>query len=399
MPTCGRGSHAQPVHAHDGDEVRHPREEQDAEEQDAEDCEEGHGRKCASNDFLPPVAVRPQCLDILPELDDTSRMLKNVAVLALDGITPFELGVVCEVFGIDRTVDGLPGFDFAVCSPGGLPLRTGAGFSLHPDHDLDRLADADLIAVTPSSYTDACGLPGPAPEEALAALRSAVDRGARVLSLCSGAFVLGQAGLLDGRNCTTHWRHTNDLAAQFPKACIDADVLYVEDGPVITSAGTASGMDACLHLVRQEFGVQVATALARRMVVPPHRDGGQAQYVETPVAVRSLESLQPVLDWISAHLDQEHTVESLAARALTSPRTFARRFKAETGTTPYAWLSARRVELARALLEDSDEPVERVAVLAGFSGPAALRHHFLASVRTTPQAYRRTFQCPDVAAR
>ncbi len=325
-------------------------------------------------------------------------MLKNVAVLALDGVAPFELGVLCEVFGIDRTADGLPGFDFAVCSPGGRAVRTGAGFSLHPDHSLDRLADADLVAVPPTSDTDACGVPGAVSEEVLAALRAAVARGARVLSLCSGAFVLGQAGLLDGRNCTTHWRHTNDLAVRFPRACIDADVLYVEDGPVITSAGTAAGMDACLHLVRQDFGVQVATALARRMVVPPHRDGGQAQYVETPVAVRDLESLQPVLDWVSAHLDQDHTVESLAARALTSPRTFARRFKAETGTTPYAWLSARRVELARALLEDTDEPVERVAVLAGFSGAAALRHHFLASVRTTPQGYRRTFQCPDVAA-
>lgn len=394
MPTCGRGPVAQPVRAHDGDEV-----DEGAEQQEGEEHQEGHGRKSLRIEFLPPVAVQPECLDILPELGDTAGMLQNVAVLALDGVTPFELGVVCEVFGIDRTVDGLPGFDFAVCSPGGAPVRTGAGFSLHPDHDLDRLADADLIAVPPCGPADASGLPGPVPQEALASLRSAVDRGCRVLSLCSGAFVLGQAGLLDGRNCTTHWRHTDDLAARFPKACIDADVLYVEDGPVITSAGTAAGMDACLHLIRQEFGVQVATALARRMVVAPHREGGQAQYVETPVAVRSLESLQPVLDWVSAHLDQDHTVESLAARALTSPRTFARRFKAETGTTPYAWLSARRVELARALLEDSDEPVERVAVLAGFTGPAALRHHFLASVRTTPQAYRRTFQCPEAAAR
>lgn len=315
-------------------------------------------------------------------------MLRNIAVLALDGVAPFELGVLCEVFGVDRTEDGLPAFDFAVCSPGGRPVTTTGGFDLVPQHDLDRLASADLIGVPAMSDQTAL------PEPALAALRAATARGARVLSVCTGAFVLGAAGLLDGRRCTTHWRHSAELARRHPRAEVDGDVLYVEDGPVITSAGTAAGIDACLHVVRSEFGAKAAGALARRMVVPPHRDGGQAQYIETPVRVAPAQSLQPLLEQVLACLDEEHTVESLAARALLSPRTFARRFKDETGTTPHAWLSARRVELAQRLLEETDEPVERIAVLAGFGGAAAMRHHFVQARATTPQAYRRTFRCP-----
>ena len=317
----------------------------------------------------------------------TDRVLTDVAVLVLDGVAPFELGVLCEVFGIDRTDDGLPAFDFAVCSPDGGPVTTSVGFTVQPEHDLTRLARADLIAV-PAMPRDA------AAEPVLQALRDAVDRGARVMSVCSGAFILGAAGLLDDRRCTTHWRYSCELADAFPAAKVDCDVLYVEDGPILTSAGTAAGIDACLHLVRQEFGARAATALARRMVVPPHRDGGQAQYVETPVALAPAQSLQPLLEEVLAHLDEEHTVESLASRALLSPRTFARRFRDETGTTPYAWLSARRVELAARLLEDSDEPVERVAVLAGFGGAAAMRHHFVRVRGTTPQAYRRAFRTP-----
>ncbi len=361
------------------------------EEQHEDGSHEDHGSKCCSIEILPPVAVVPVALDILPFPSHTRQMLRDVAVVVFDGVAPFELGVLAEVFGTDRTADGLPGFDFAVCSPCAAAVTTTAGFSLQPSHGLDRLASADLVAVPALPSTDV-------PQSVLDALRAAVSRGARVLSVCSGAFVLGEAGLLDDRCCTTHWRHTAQLSARFPAARIDPDVLYVEDGPVITSAGTAAGIDACLHVIRQEFGVTVAAALARRMVVPPHRDGGQAQYVETPIAGHDAESLQPLLDWVCGHLDQEHTVEALAARALLSPRTFARRFKDETGTTPYAWLSARRVELAQSLLEQTDEPVDRVAALTGFGGAAALRHHFTATVRTTPQAYRRAFRSPKVTA-
>ena len=315
-------------------------------------------------------------------------MVADVAVVVLDGVAPFELGVVCEVFGVDRTADGLPAFAFDICSPGGRPVRTPHGFDLVPSHGLERLAQADLVAVP------AVPMDGVVPDEVLQALRDAAGRGARVLSVCSGAFVLGQAGLLDGRRCTTHWRYAEELARRFPQADVDGDVLYVEDGPVVTSAGTAAGIDACLHVVRSDHGTRVAGAIARRMVVPPHRDGGQAQFVETPVAAREAESLQPLLEQVRAHLDAEHTVDSLAARAHMSPRTFARRFRAETGTTPHAWLSARRVELAAALLEETDEPVERIAERTGFGTAAVLRHHFTAARATTPQAYRRTFRAP-----
>lgn len=338
--------------------------------------------------MLPPVAGRTGFLDILPTSGQTGPVLTDVAVVVMDGVAPFELGVLCEVFGTDRTADGLPGYDFAVCSPGAVTVATSAGFSLSPTHGLDRLAAADLVAVPalPAGVVP--------PDEVLEALRAAADRGARVLSLCLGAFALGHAGLLDGRRCTTHWRHTAALSATFPSTLVDGDVLYVEDGPVITSAGTAAGIDACLHVVREEHGVRVATAIARRMVVPPHRDGGQAQYVETPVGRHDADSLQPLLGEVLAHLDAEHTVDSLAGQARMSPRTFARRFRQETGSTPYAWLSARRVELAQRLLEETDEPVDRVAAAAGFGTAAVLRHHFAATVSTTPQAYRRAFRRP-----
>ena len=368
-----------------------PGEDGEREESEDEEHEEDHGRDGALVDIPPLVADMPGLLDILPDLGHTTEVLRDIAAVVVDGVAPFELGVVCEVFGTDRTADGFPAFDFAVCSPGGQPVQTTAGFVLQPSHGLDRLACADLVAVPALPVSEV-------PGELLDALRAAAARGARVLSLCTGAFVLGEAGLLDGRDCTTHWRHAAELAERFPAARVDANVLYVEDGPVITSAGTAAGIDASLHVIRAELGVDVATAFARRMVVPPHRDGGQAQYVQTPVVLADAESLQGLLDWVCGHLDEPHTVESLAARAHLSPRTFARRFRAETGTTPYAWLSARRVELAQSLLETTDEPVERIAVLTGFGGPAALRHHFTAAVRTTPQAYRRTFQCPDVRA-
>lgn len=353
---------------------------------DEEEHEEGsHGRNYAIRKMQPPVADVPPHVDFLPILLLAVSVLRDVAVVVLDGVSPFELGVLCEVFGIDRSDDGLPPFDFAVCSPGGRPVGTSTGFGLVPQHGLDRLASADLVAVP--------ALPrGSTPPPVLCALRDAAARGARVLSVCSGAFVLGEAGLLDGRRCTTHWRHAAELAALYPAAAVDPNVLYVEDGPVVTSAGTAAGIDACLHVLRAEFGARVAGAVARRMVVPPHREGGQAQFVETPVPAQPADSLQPLLEWLLGHLDVEHTVEQLAARALLSPRTFARRFKDETGTTPHAWLSARRVDLAQRMLEETDLPVEHVAATAGFGGAAAMRHHFTQLRGTTPQAYRRAFR-------
>ncbi|MFE2319901.1 GlxA family transcriptional regulator [Streptomyces sp. NPDC059441] len=320
-------------------------------------------------------------------------MLKNVAAVLLDGVHPFELGVVCEVFGIDRSDDGLPVYDFAVASAEGPTLSTHAGFSLTTEHGLERLENADLITLPAgNSYASRSY-----PPELLDALRRATARGARVLSVCSGVFVLGAAGLLDGRRCAVHWHHADELARQYPKAIVEPDVLYVDEDPVITSAGTAAGIDACLHIVRKEQGPEVANAIARRMVVPPHRDGGQAQYIERPLPRSTCDTVGEVLVWMERHLDREVTVEQLAARAHMSPRTFARRFQQETGTTPYRWMLRQRVLLAQELLEASDETMDAIAGRTGFGTAAALRHQFVRSLGTTPQAYRRTFRGPRAA--
>jgi AraC family transcriptional activator FtrA len=314
-------------------------------------------------------------------------VIHNVAVPVLDGVAAFELGVLCEVFGLDRPDDPiLPSFDFAICAPEPGPVRCQSGFSIVAEHGFDRLAEADLIGVPAVQMGN-----GPIPEALAEQLRAAVDRGAWVLSVCSGAFLLGEAGLLDDRCCTTHWSHADELARQFPLAKVDPDVLYVEDGTVITSAGTAAGIDACLYLLRQEFGERVASRLARRMVVPPHRDGGQRQYVETPISPVQADTLRGTLDWMAEHLDEDMTVESLAELAHMSTRTFARRFRAETGTTPHHWLTGQRVLLAQRLLEDDDRSIDEIATRAGFGSAALLRHHFAKRVGTTPQAYRRTF--------
>jgi AraC family transcriptional regulator, transcriptional activator FtrA len=315
-------------------------------------------------------------------------MLRSVAVVALEQVAAFELGVVAEVFGTDRTADGFPGYRFDVCTPDGGPVRSRSGFLITPTAGLTAIEDADLVAVP--AHGDGMT---PVPEPVLAALRRAADRGAWLLSVCSGAFVLGAAGLLDGRDCTTHWRHVDDLQERFPAARVQCNSLYVQDGRLLTSAGTAAGIDACLHLVRQAHGSATATRLARRMVVPPHRDGGQAQYIEAPIPkAPEAPTLEPVLEWLMGHLDRTVSVDELAARAGMAPRTFARRFRAETGTTPHDWLTNQRVLLARRLLEETRLSVESVADQAGFGDAAALRHHFTRRVGTTPHAYRTTFR-------
>jgi len=315
-------------------------------------------------------------------------MLRKIAVALIDGVAPFELGVVCEAFAVDRSAQGLPSYDFSVVAVDPGPVRTTAGFAIDAPHDLSPLEDADLIAV-----------PAAAPHDRnyrgralLGALQRAVDRGARVMSVCSGAFVLGAAGLLDGRRCTTHWMHAAELQEAYPAAKVDPNVLYVADGPILTSAGTAAGLDLCLHIIREAHGAAVANSVARRMVVPPHRDGGQAQYVETPLPPPRIDTLEPVLSWMAGHLDDDMTVELLASRAHMSPRTFARRFRAETGTTPYHWITGQRVLLAQRLLEETDETVDVIAERTGFGNAAVLRHHFGRWRGTTPQAYRRMFQ-------
>lgn len=313
-------------------------------------------------------------------------MLKSVAVLVVDGVAPFEFGVVCEVFGVDRTDDGVPPFDFRVCAEWpGEPVRTGVGVPLTPDRSLDDLVAADLVAVP------ACTIRTEYPPAVLEALRVAAARGATLLSVCSGGFLLGAAGLLDDRPCTVHWRYAEEFRLRFAKARVDADVLYVDDGNLVTSAGTAAGIDACLHIVRRELGARVATQIARRMVVAPQREGGQRQFVEMPVPECTGDSLQTVLLWMLETLTEEHTVAELAERAAMSERTFARRFVAETGTTPHRWLTTQRVLHARTLLEQSTLSVDEIARLAGFGTPALLRHHFQRVIGVTPTDYRRSF--------
>ncbi|PRY57542.1 transcriptional regulator GlxA family with amidase domain [Knoellia remsis] len=309
--------------------------------------------------------------------------LRSIAVLLQDPVATFEYGVLCEVFGVDRVDDGVPAFDFRVVTEHpGRPLASEAGVRVAVEDGLDAAADVDLLAIPASESAHE-------PSEAVkAAVRDAVERGAWVLSVCSGAFTLAEAGVLDGRECTTHWRYTDRLAAAYPNLKVDPDVLYAHDGNVITSAGTAAGLDACMHLVRHELGATVANRIARRMVVSPHRDGGQRQFIDRPVPVTDADSLGPVLAFMLENLAETHTVAELAQYAAMSPRTFARRFGAETGTTPHQWLVDQRVLRAREMLEETDLPVEQIAREVGFGTAALLRHHFTKCTGLTPTVFR-----------
>jgi AraC family transcriptional activator FtrA len=316
--------------------------------------------------------------------------LKSVSVILVEPLAVFEFGVAVEVFGLDRTDDGLPPFDFRVCSvTPGVPLQTKnlSPFTITASHGLDAVAGTDLVVVSATQVRS----PDEYPSEVLDVLREAAAAGATLLSLCSGSFLLGAAGLLDGRACTTHWMYVDQMRELYPEALLDPRALYVDDGNIITSAGTAAGIDACLHLVRREFGSGPATAIARRMVVPPQRDGGQRQYIAAPMPEHTADSLEPLLTWMLENLDSEHSVATLAERASVSERTFARRFVAETGTTPHRWLSAQRVLHARTLLEQTDLGVEQIARACGFATAPLLRHHFRQVVGVTPADYRRAF--------
>lgn len=316
-------------------------------------------------------------------------MLGDVVALVNGRVQAFELGVVCEVFGVDRTDDGLPCFDFAVCGVDLEPIPAAGGMTIRPQYRLDRAASADLLVIP--AWSEPLGDP---PEPLLDALRAGVDRGARVLGVCSGAFALAASGLLNGRRATCHWKYAKSLAERFPLIDVDYDKLYVVDGPMITSAGTAAGIDACLHLVRTEYGAKVANGIARRMVVPPHRDGGQAQYVDTPVPQLHAiaDDLGCALAWAQSHLHEDITVARLAMRTHMSTRTFARRFVARTGTTPHQWITRQRVILAQRLLEEDTLDVDQVASRCGFGSSDLLRHHFAKSIGISPSSYRRKFQ-------
>ena len=323
-------------------------------------------------------------------------MLRKVVCLVVPGTAPFEFGVVCEVFGVDRSDQGGPVFDYhvATAEPGRVP--TSQGFDLVIDEDLSVAADADLLAVP--AHLMHSGDEGAIDERFLEVLRDAHARGAWILSVCTGAFVLARAGLLEGGCATTHWMHTERLATDYPGVRVDPDVLFVQEGRVVTSAGTASGIDAALHIVRTECGAAAANVIARRMVVPPQRDGGQAQFIPTPVPEHRADSFAEVTEWMLQHLDEDLPVDELARRAHMSPRTFARRFRADLGTTPAAWLNRQRLLRAQQLLEQTDLGLEQIGQRAGFGSAAVMRHHFVKVIGTTPTGYRRTFSVTGRAA-
>jgi transcriptional regulator GlxA family with amidase domain len=306
----------------------------------------------------------------------------RVVALIANEVVAFDLAIPDQVFGREPEL-----YAWAVCAPAAGPVPTETGFDVHVPHGLEALAGADTVIV-PGIGDRAW----PLPEAALDALRGAAERGARIASICTGAFVLAAAGLLDGRRATTHWRYAALLARQFPRVTVDPGVLYVDDGDVLTSAGVAAGIDLCLHIVRRDHGGVVANRVARRMVVAAYRDGGQAQYVERPLPAQPGGGLAATRAWMEERLSQPLTVEAMARHAGYSPRSFARRFRAETGTTPLQWLIGRRVAEAQRLLEGSDCAVEEVATRCGFGGAVALRQHFGRVVGTSPTAYRRTFR-------
>jgi AraC family transcriptional regulator, transcriptional activator FtrA len=312
----------------------------------------------------------------------------KVAIVVYDGFAPFDLGVVCEVFGEDpRGAPGDPWYRLFICGDTSAPVTADTGFQILVPHGLETLAEVDTVIVTPTYRPDEVT------ESVFAALRQAHARGCRILSLCTGAFVLARAGLLDGRRAATHWTECDELARRFPLVSVDAGVLYVDEGDILTGAGSAASIDLLLHIVRQDYGSDVATQLARQLVVPPQRDGGQAQFIEQPLPeLHDANLFADTVTWVQEHLDDPVTVEDLAQRSAMSPRTFSRRFQAATGTTPYQWLLGQRVHLAQRLLETSDLSVETVAERSGFCTAGNLRKHFGRVVHTSPQAYRRAFQ-------
>ncbi|HEY6493478.1 MAG TPA: helix-turn-helix domain-containing protein [Trebonia sp.] len=313
-------------------------------------------------------------------------MLSSVAVLAYEGVSTFGLGVTAEVFGCNRRGAGLPRYDYAVTAAQPGLIRTDVGMPVLVEYGVDRLATADLAVVV--CWDDIDTRP---PEPVLDALRTVVDRGGRVLSQCTGAFVLAAAGLLDGRPATTHWNYAAELARRYPQVDVDPGVLYVEAGPVITSAGTAAGIDACLHVIRLEHGAAVANEIARHMVVAPHRDGGQAQFVRVLVdEATDGPDLAALRDWALARLREPLTVADLARQVHMAPRTFARWFAARTGTTPHQWLTSQRLTTAQELLERTDQGIEQIAADCGLA-PMMLRRHFTRRWGITPQAYRHRF--------
>jgi transcriptional regulator GlxA family with amidase domain len=311
--------------------------------------------------------------------------MHRVVALCLDGVVAFDLAAPAQAFFTASRESGEGFYEFSTCSLDGRPLRSTTGFGVVPEGDLSLLSEADTVVVP--AYLDVFSAP---PTAATGALREASARGARVISVCTGAFALAHAGLLDGRRATTHWAFAEELARSFPAVTVDAAALYVDEGAVMTSAGLSAGIDLCLHVIREDCGAAVGEQVARRMVAAPHREGGQAQFIERPAATPT-GSLESTRRWAAERLHEPLDVAAMAHHASVSPRTFARRFREEAGTTPLQWLLNQRVQEARRLLEETDLPIDAIAWRSGFGTAASLRDHFRRATATTPTAYRRSF--------
>ena len=314
----------------------------------------------------------------------------RVAVVAVDRVVLFDLGIPTQIFGHVVDADGALAYRVDVCSAGGRPVRSSAGVDIAPDHGLELLERADTVVIA-GPAGDSPLLDAAPADELLDALRAASDRGARLVSICTGAFVIAAAGLLDGRRATTHWHHAERFRRRFPRVQLDADVLFVDDGDVLTSAGVAAGIDLCLHLVRTDHGSAAASTAARRSVVAPVRFGGQAQFIETPMPEVGESGIPGVLTWAMGHLDGELTIETLARRARMSPRTFSRRFSEHTGLTPLTWITEQRLSRARELLESTQLGIDQIALRSGLGSPANARALFRRRMGQSPREYRRAF--------
>jgi transcriptional regulator GlxA family with amidase domain len=311
----------------------------------------------------------------------------RVGVLVVPSVVPFDLGVACQVFGYPRPDLGELRYRLTLCAPKPGKVVTSTGFTINVEHGLEALRRADTIVVPGIDDLEV-----PLSKPACDALAKAHERGARVLSICTGAFVLAAAGLLDGRRATTHWIDAPLLASRFPRVTVDPDVLYVDEGSVLTSAGIAAGIDLCLHVVRRDYGAAVANAVARRLVFAPHRSGDQAQFVEQPVPADAQGELEETRSWVAGRLAEQLTVNAMASHARMSRRTFARRFTAETGLPPLQWVLRQRIGAAQQLLEQSGHSIERIAAECGFGSPVSLRVHFRRVLRTSPVGYRNAFR-------
>lgn len=310
-----------------------------------------------------------------------------VVALAYDRLCTFEFGCVVELFALPRPELGVDWYRFAVCASEPGPVRAAGGIKVQAPYRLALMDRADTIVIP--GWRDPDETP---PEPLLKKLRAAHRRGARLCSICSGVFVLAAAGVLDGATVTTHWRYAERLRARYPALRVNPDALYVDAGRIVTSAGSAAGLDMLMHLVRRDHGSAIANRVAQRLVLPPHRDGGQAQFVPRPLPSVGGDRLAKLIDWMRAHAGQPHTLASLAARAAMSPRTLQRQFRDATGLGPYEWLIRERVGLVKEMIErDPALPVARVAALAGFGSEESLRRHFRRIAATSPAAYRRSF--------